>query len=348
MLLARGHTTLGRPATSAGDGALVGLAVGDALGTTLEFSTPSLTPFARRLEGPHRDIVGGGPFRVAKGQVTDDTMMAVCLARSLAARPELDLDDLAARYVAWRRVSFDVGAQTAAALDRLAAGLAPLEAGLATWRASGGRAAGNGSLMRTTPVGVLHAREHGTRVRVALEDSLVTHADPACVLACAAHDGAIAAAVRGEAATPADMLAAARVDAERAAARYADVVGEPEALARARGDLARDLELAASADPELEGEVHLHRAQGWVRVATRLSFWQLLHAPSFDEGLVDCVNRGGDADTNGAITGALLGALHGVERIPSAWRDAVLGALAGETGPFATEYHPRAFFEPTR
>lgn len=330
--------------TSRGAGALLGLAVGDALGTTLEFSTPSLTPFSTARTGPHREIVGGGPFRVARGQVTDDTMMAVCLARSLAAHPSLDVADLAARYVAWRRVSFDVGAQTAAALDRVAAGVPPLEAGLATWRASGGRAAGNGSLMRTTPIGVRFADDRDARVRAALEDSLVTHADPACVLACAAHDGAVAAAVRGEATTAAHMLEAARLDAEQAAARYLDVVGEPAALARARADLERDLELAESPDPQLDGEVHLHRTQGWVRVATRLSFWQLVHASSLEAGLVDCVNRGGDADTNGAITGALLGALHGVEGVPAAWREAVLGALDGDTSPFGTEYHPRHLF----
>src|SRR5262249_38705405 len=89
------------------------------------------------------------------------------------------------------------------------------------------------------------------------------------------------------------------------------------------------------------GEVHLHRHEGYVRVAFRLAFWELLHAPDLRAGLIDAVNRGGDADTNGAIAGALLGARHGADGIPASWRERVLGALAGDAGPLATLYHPR-------
>jgi hypothetical protein len=83
---------------------------------------------------------------------------------------------------------------------------------------------------------------------------------------------------------------------------------------------------------------------GFVRVAFRVAFWHLAHTDDFEAALVDVVNRGADADTNGAITGALLGARLGVDAIPARWRAAVDGALAGQSGPWATTYHPRELF----
>jgi len=77
-------------------GALLGLAAGDALGTTLEFMPPgSFTPV--------KDIVGGGPFRLKPGQWTDDTSMALCLAESLVERKGFDPVDQLERYVRWYR-----------------------------------------------------------------------------------------------------------------------------------------------------------------------------------------------------------------------------------------------------
>jgi ADP-ribosyl-[dinitrogen reductase] hydrolase len=73
---------------------------------------------------------------------------------------------------------------------------------------------------------------------------------------------------------------------------------------------------------------------GFVRVSFRLAWWELFHAPSFEAALIDVVNRGGDTDTNAAIAGALLGAVHGSEAVPARWRAAVLSAfpLAGAPG----------------
>jgi len=110
----------------------------------------------------------------------------------------------------------------------------------------------------------------------------------------------------------------------------------------AKSLLMADLDAAQQADPMLYGpELHLHRQYGHVRIAFRLAFWELLHAPSFEAGLVDVVNRGGDADAHGAITGALLGAFHGEEAIPAEWKRQVLDAMATVRGPFWNLYHPR-------
>ncbi|MCW5808506.1 MAG: ADP-ribosylglycohydrolase family protein, partial [Deltaproteobacteria bacterium] len=178
-------------------GALLGLAVGDALGTTYEFEHLEQPAYPALATGPATDVVGEGPFRLAAGQITDDTQLAVCLARSLADRRALDPADLAARYVAWAAHAFDIGNQTNAAISRLEAGEPPHTAGLTVWRATERRPAGNGSLMRTAPIGVAFAdRGAHAVVDAAIADSLITHADPRCLLACAAFDGAIAAAVR--------------------------------------------------------------------------------------------------------------------------------------------------------
>jgi ADP-ribosylglycohydrolase len=330
-------------------GALLGLAVGDALGTTLEFAKPLAPPFPALTSGPHRDIAGGGPFGVAPGQVTDDTQMATCLATSLRARGGYDAADAAARYVTWSKVAFDVGRQTRAALAELARGATPADAGQIIWVGAGDerRPAGNGSLMRTAPIGVRFATDARGRRAASLADSAITHFDPRCQLACAALNGAVAAALVGAARNAAGLAAAARhelAEAERLLARSDRVPAGARRAARA--DLDADLALAASDDPGLYGpELHLHETQGFVRVAFRLAFWEALHAPDLESALVDVVNRGGDADTNGAIAGALLGALHGEEAIPGRWREPVLEALAGDPSPFGTLYHPRALLQ---
>jgi len=324
-------------------GALLGMAVGDALGTTLEFTSPIPAPFAPLLLGPHTEISGGGPFAVAPGQTTDDTAMAVCIADSLREHGAYVATDVAARYVAWSRVTFDIGAQTRDAIRRVGEHPDPRGAGIASWLQGGKRSAGNGSLMRTTPIGVFFAHNDAVRREATVDDALITHADPRCVLACAAHNGAIAAAVV-HGADPEGMLAAARAEVLGVVPMLASHVN-PASVESGRVAVLHDLACAAQDDPDLYGEeLHMLRHEGFVRVALRLSFYSLLHAPSYEAGLIDVVNRGGDADTNGAIAGALLGARFGAAGIPRRFRDAVLTALSdGPPSPFRDLYHPRAF-----
>jgi len=331
------------PSKERARGALLGLAVGDALGTTLEFLEVKAPPFPTLASGPHDDIVGGGPFRLVPGQVTDDTQMACCLAASLAERGRLDVDDVAARYVAWQEHAFDIGGQTAIALNAVREGAQPSRAGREMWVESAQRPAGNGSLTRTAPIGVLLAGDADARRAASLVESAITHYDPRCRLACAAFNAAIAEAILG-AETPIALREAARRELWHATALLRAEGGEgAAALTPAVRDLEEDLALAGQDDPRLYGPaLHLHRNQGFVRVAFRLAFWEILHAPSFEAAVVDAVNRGGDADTNGAITGALAGALHGEHAIPEPWRKRVLAAVPREEGSLRDVYHPKA------
>jgi ADP-ribosylglycohydrolase len=325
-------------------GALFGLAVGDALGTTYEFARIDQSPYPTLATGPATDVVGGGPFELPAGAITDDTQLAVCIARSLTENPgerpgRLDLADLARRYLAWYEHAFDVGNQTASALGAIETGTPIHEAGRTAWLNSGRRAAGNGSLMRTAPIGVRCTGD--AVIEEAIADAILTHADPRCVLATAAFDASIAAAIAG-----ADLFAAARAAIPVAAAKLRELWdGEHgPSIDSAITDLARDLDAATRPDPDLYGEeLHIHRTAGFVRVAFRLAYWHAAHTKSWRDAVIDTASRGGDADTNGAIVGALLGARDGVDAIPRAWLDRVLGATQRGTETWGDAHHPRHF-----
>ncbi len=329
--------------TSASDerarGALLGLAVGDAFGTTNEFKHLDAPPFPELATGPLRAILGGGPFGVAPGQVTDDTQMACCLFASIQDLRQFDAADASRRYLDWRRKAFDVGNQTRRALNALELGVSPDRSGRQVWEAAGDRKpAANGSLMRTAPIGVLLGSDIASRRAASLADSAITHFDPRCEIACAAFNAAIAAAIFGEA-NAEQMRQVARAEIDELASW--DLGLDPASTHAAARDLREDIDMAGRGDPDLYGTLDLvGAAAGFVRVAFRLAFWELLHAPSFEAALIDVVNRGGDADTNGAIAGALCGAMVGEGGIPAEWRRAVLDApaLAGDL-----RYHPALF-----
>ena len=323
-------------------GALLGLAVGDALGTTNEFKRIQAPAFPHLAVAGLTDIVGRGPFGLKAGQVTDDTQMACCLHTSLAATGSYDAMEVARRYVAWSEVAFDIGVQTSSALELVANGEAPLEAGRMVWLQSGRHAAGNGSLMRTAPIGAFFASSDVERRVASLDDSAITHFDPRCRVACAAFNAAVATGISGSTVATV-MWEAARTEIVVALELIAGQ-HEEEDLVAARVAVESDLDAAAQDDPGLYGsELHLHDHAGFVRVAFRLAFWELLHRPTFRDAVLDAANRGGDADTNAAIVGALVGSPVGVEGIPKSWRKAVLDCEPGGSAVWRTTYHPRVF-----
>jgi len=265
-------------------GCLYGQAVGDALGTTLEFKTAQacwdLYP------GGLREIVGGGAFKVLRGQVTDDTELALALADSLVTWKIFEPQQVLEQYKLWAESH-------------------PIDIGNATSRALRGgnpdpSTEANGALMRVSPLGVFcwqygHIRAAG----LGSLDAGLTHPNPVCRSASAAYVAAVSGLVKDG-------------DVNNAFKRALLVTREL--------DSKQVLEDLISAK---HGDGHEPDAGGHVRVAFRLAFYHLLHARSFEEALVDTVMRGGDADTNGAIVGALLGAKFGARSIPAGWRSAV-------------------------
>jgi ADP-ribosyl-[dinitrogen reductase] hydrolase len=175
-------------------GALLGLAAGDTLGTTVEFKSP----------GTFEQVVymlGGGPFGLAPGQWTDDTSMALCLAESLVVRGGFDPRDQMARYVRWWRDGylsstggfFDIGATVSAALRRFE------ETGDPYSGSTDPRSAGNGWLMRLAPAVMFHAADPRTAVELAGESSRTTHGAATAVDSCRYLAGLIVGALAGAA-----------------------------------------------------------------------------------------------------------------------------------------------------
>ncbi len=173
-------------------GCLLGLAVGDALGTTLEFRSRDTYP-------PLTDMIGGGPFNLALGEWTDDTSMALCLADSLIENGDLDETDLMRRFVRWWSNGensatgwcFDIGGTTSMALGEFA------KTGNPRAGSRDPNTAGNGSLMRLAPVAIRHHCDRARAIDVARRQSVTTHAAPAAVDACAFFAGLLVDAISG-------------------------------------------------------------------------------------------------------------------------------------------------------
>jgi len=272
-------------------GALLGLAVGDAVGTTLEFkardSYPTLT-----------DMVGGGPFGLKPGQWTDDTAMALALADSLTHDPALDERDLMQRFVDWHERGtysctgrcFDIGITTRKALAR--------------WQKTGDpfagsidpTTAGNGSLMRLSPVAIRHFDNRALLRDVAARQGRTTHAAPEAVDACVAYAEVLADAIEG----------AKRSDVLRA--RNAGYAGKIDTISQGswRGKARDDI-----------------RASGYVAHALEASLWSVGRTGTYQTAVLLAANLGEDADTTGAITGQLAGALYGASGIPEHWRNEI-------------------------
>ena len=185
---------------------------------------------------------------------------------------------------------------------------------------------------------MLLANNADRRRELSLLDSAITHFDPRCRLACAAHNACVAAAING---AEASDLAEIAADEIALAVSAIETDYEPAIAADAAAALRDDLDFAVGANPQLTGSVDMYAHAGFVRVAFRLAFWELMHASSFADAVLDVANRGGDADTNAAVTGALYGSVAGIGDIPAEWRALVLNCKP--THPVSTKYHPAAF-----
>jgi ADP-ribosylglycohydrolase len=279
-------------------GALLGLAIGDAVGTTLEFKQPGSFAY-------HDDMTGGGPFGLAPGEWTDDTSMALCLAESLIERAGFDPVDQLTRYRRWFRDGhlsstgrcFDIGNTVLDALRRFE------DTGDGYCGSPDAYAAGNGSLMRLAPVALAYAGDPRAAIERSGESSLTTHGAATAVDACRYYGGLIVGAAQG--ASKDELLSGAYAPD---AGAWDETPLAPEIDEIARGSFKR------REPPEIKGV-------GYVVKALEAALWAFHRGESFRDGLLLAVNLGDDADTTGAIYGQLAGAYYGEQAIPAEWRE---------------------------
>lgn len=279
-------------------GCLLGLAVGDAVGTTLEFKPPgTFTPI--------NDMVGGGPFGLIPGQWTDDTSMALCLAESLIKKKGFDPVHQLQKYLQWYRQGylsstgrcFDIGGTVQQALWRFE------DTGEPFCGSIDPLSAGNGSIMRLAPVPLFYAANFEEAIAKSKDSSRTTHGAATAVDACRYLAALIVGAINGIS------------KEELLASRYSPIPNYWE-----NNRLVEEIDEIATGSfkhrqpPEIKGT-------GYVVKSLEAALWAFYHSNSFAEGCLLAVNLGDDADTTGAVYGQLAGAFYGEEGIPKTWRE---------------------------
>ncbi len=279
-------------------GALLGLAAGDAVGTTVEFQPPCSFE-------PVTDMVGGGPFDLEPGEWTDDTSMALCLAESLVETGGFDLDDQIRRYIRWRDEGhlasngrcFDIGVTISGALQRY------IETGDPRAGSTDPRSAGNGSIMRLAPVPCAFHAEPARAIHLAAESSRTTHQAATCLDACRYLAALLVGAIQG------------RPKHELLAPHFTPVPGLWD-----RDPLVPEIDAIAAGSFRTRKPLDI-RGSGYVVESLEAALWALDGAATFEEAVLRAVNLGDDADTTAAVTGQLAGALWGEDAIPIRWRE---------------------------
>jgi len=273
-------------------GCLTGLAVGDAVGTTLEFRSPGTFK-------PLNDMVGGGPFDLEPGEWTDDTSMALCLAASLVEKQEFDPIDQLERYCRWHEegymgshgTCFDIGGTVRSALDNFRMQRKP---------DSGSKdpdSAGNGSIMRLAPVPMYYGSDCTAAINFSGKSSVTTHGATTCVDA-----GLIWGALNG---VPKDQLLSSGFSPSND--QWAK-----QPLCSPISDIAEG-SFKRKKPPEIRGT-------GYVVQSLEAALWAFHSSDDFRTGCLLAVNLGDDADTTGAVYGQLAGAYYGYSLIPESWR----------------------------
>ncbi len=288
-------------------GCLLGLAAGDALGTTVEFKERgSFTPLT--------DMVGGGPFRLQAGQWTDDTSMALCLAYSLLERNGFDADDQMQRYNNWREHGymsstgrcFDIGATVSEALSQYRHSGEPFAGSSSPF------SAGNGSLMRLAPVPMFFSPNQEAVIHFAGESSRTTHAARECIDACRYFATLLHCALEG-------------MDDKESLLACSLYSGSTAKIKVMQQQSYRQKTLS-----EIRGS-------GYVVDCLEAALWCFAETDNFADAVLAAANLGDDADTTAAVCGQIAGAFYGIEAIPAAWRKKI--TLADEIILLAERLH---------
>ncbi len=269
-------------------GCLLGLACGDAVGTTLEFSS-------RETLSPITDMVGGGPFALAPGQWTDDTSMALCLAESLLSKNGFDARDQMTRYLNWWHWGywsstgqcFDIGTTVRQALMTFQETGEPFAGSIDP------ETAGNGSIMRLAPIILFYFPDQNAMAWAAKQGSRTTHGAPEAIESCQLLAEVVSKALAGH--EKDDVLALSP-------AQYCQPA-------------VKDL---ASGSFKYKQRDQI-RGTGYCIASLEAALWCFWSTDSFEAAVLQAANLGDDADTTAAIVGQIAGAFYAKPGIPSRW-----------------------------
>ena len=272
-------------------GGLFGQVIGDNLGALVEFQEEH--DIARFYPDGVTNLSDGGNWDLLAGQATDDSELALTLARTLLETGSYDREAVAKAYGEWYASGpFDVGTTTGRALSAAAAAGTGSKAEAASSHADA-MSQSNGSLMRVSPIGIW-ARQPEVADRFGREDSRLSHPNEVCVDACGVYAAAITEGIR---------------------------CGNRDTMFQIARDYARTEEVAAVLALAGQGQEpeDYWSDMGWVLIALQNAFCRLRRGEHVEAALVATVGKGGDTDTNGAIAGALLGAADGLCAFPRRW-----------------------------
>ena len=278
----------------------MGLATGDALGTTLEFEPPGTFE-------PIRDIVGGGFFELKPGQWTDDTSLALCLAASLVEKESFDPVDQLERYTRWYTDGymsstgecFDIGDTTSHALEKFQETHSPYcgPTDIST--------SGNGSIMRLAPVPLFFARDPEAAAYMSAQSSRTTHGSVISIDACRYLGSLIAGMATG---MKKDEVLSFQYEPVPGYWRKYPLADKIESI--------RKGSFKTREPPDIRGS-------GFAADSLEAALWAFYKSTSFEEGCIMAVNLGEDADTTGAVYGQLAGVCYGASEIPDGWRSKI-------------------------
>jgi ADP-ribosyl-[dinitrogen reductase] hydrolase len=277
-------------------GCLLGLAVGDALGTTIEFKP-------RGTFEPINDMIGGGVFNLEAGQWTDDTSMALCLADSLIQKNKFDAFDQMQRYVKWWRYGylsstgrcFDIGNTVKQALIKFEKTKKPYSG------SQDPMSAGNGSLMRLAAIPLFFFFEPNELIENAADSSKTTHGSAEAVDACRYYSSLIVGALAGL--LKKELLGKSY---QWVGQILGNIKNQPKIKEIASGAYKR------KPSQKIKGT-------GYVIDCLEAALWAFHKTESFEQGVLLAANLGNDADTTAAVYGQLAGAYYGIQGIPQQW-----------------------------
>jgi ADP-ribosyl-[dinitrogen reductase] hydrolase len=270
-------------------GCLLGLAAGDAVGTTVEFQSRGSFP-------PVTDMVGKGPFGLKAGEWTDDTSMALCLAKSLVEKNGFDADDQMNRYCMWYEQGymssngrcFDIGNTVREALIRYQHTGDPYNG------SPEAMSAGNGSIMRLAPVVMFFYPDREQILHYTAESSRTTHAAKECLDACRLLADILFRALSG------------KEKEEVLLGTSAENVNSPAIRRIAQGEY------------RVKTEERI-RGTGYVVESLQAALWSFWKTDTYREAILTAANLGDDADTTAAVCGQVAGAYYGEGGIPATW-----------------------------